>query len=152
MATKLFVGKIAFATTEDTLRDAFAPFGNVLSAKIILDRETNRSRGFGFIEYETEEEANASIAALDGSMLDGREIVVNIAKPLAPREEGGRPSRGGFGGGRSGGGGYGGGRSSGGYGGGRSDRGGSYGGGGRSDRGGYGGGNDSNYGVSQSYN
>lgn len=133
--TKLFVGSLPFDTTEEQLQQLFASHGNVVSAKIINDRETGRSRGFGFVEMPNDTEAQAAIAALNGSNVGGRQIAVNVARP--PENRGG-----GFGGGRGGGGGYGGGRGGGGGGGygggggGRGGRDGGYGGGG----GGYGGG------------
>lgn len=99
MATKLFIGSLAWATNDDSLRDFFAAVGTVVSASVIMDRETNRSKGFGFVEMSTEEEAKAAVEQLNGKDLDGRAIVVNEARP---REE--RP-RGGGGGGYNGGGG-----------------------------------------------
>jgi RNA recognition motif-containing protein len=87
MATKLFIGSLAWATTDDSLRDFFAAAGNVVSATVIKDRETNRSKGFGFVEMSSDEEAKAAVDQLNGKDLDGREIVVNEARP---REE--RPS------------------------------------------------------------
>ena len=93
MATKLFVGSLSWNTTEDQLRDFFASAGTVVSAAVITDRETNRSKGFGFVEMSTEEEAQEAIKQLNGKELDGRTITVNEARP---REE--RPSNS-FGGG-----------------------------------------------------
>jgi cold-inducible RNA-binding protein len=121
----IFVGNLAYTTEDNDLRSAFEAFGRVDSARVINDRETNRSRGFGFVEMPNDNEGRAAIQALDGTMLGGRNIKVNEARPREerPREE--RP-RGGGGGGYGGGGG-GGGR--GGYGGGG---GGGYGGGGGS--------------------
>lgn len=81
MSTKLFVGSLPWAVNDDTLREAFAPHGNVVSAKVITDRQTGRSRGFGFVEFENESEANAAIEALNGSELSGRNIIVSEAKP-----------------------------------------------------------------------
>jgi len=81
MSAKLFVGSLAWATTDQGLADHFAAAGTVVSAKVITDRDTGRSRGFGFVEMETEEEANKAIEMFNGQELDGREIVVNIAKP-----------------------------------------------------------------------
>lgn len=89
MATKLFIGSLAWATTDDSLRDFFAQAGNVVSANVIVDRDTNRSKGFGFVEMGSEEEAKAAIDQLNGKDLDGRAIVVNEARP---REERPRPS------------------------------------------------------------
>ena len=107
----IYVGNLAYATDDDALRAAFAAFGEVSSARVVTDRMTGRSKGFGFVEMPNAEEANAAIAALNGTELDGRTIRVNESQPK-PREE----RRGGFGGGR-GRGGFGGGR--GGFGGGR---------------------------------
>ena len=93
MANKLFIGSLAWTTTDDSLRDFFATAGTVVSASVIVDRETNRSKGFGFVEMSSDEEAKKAIDELNGKELDGRAIVVNEARP---REE--RP-RGDFGGG-----------------------------------------------------
>ncbi|KAM0300760.1 hypothetical protein HYE67_004956 [Fusarium culmorum] len=127
--SKLYVGNLSWNTTDDTLRQTFSEFGEVTDSIIMRDRDTGRARGFGFVTFSTEEQANAAVDALNEQELDGRRIRVNVANA---RPAGG--NGGGFGGGR--GGGYGGGRG-GGYGGG--DR--SYGGGDRSygggDRGGY---------------
>ena len=81
MATKLFVGSLAWATTDDSLKDFFSAAGNVVSANVIVDRDTNRSKGFGFVEMSTDDEAKAAIDQLNGKDLDGRSIVVNEAKP-----------------------------------------------------------------------
>ncbi len=94
MATKLFVGSLAWATTDDSLKDFFAAVGTVVSATVIMDRETNRSKGFGFVEMSSEEEAKAAVDQLNGKELDGRAVVVSEARP---REE--RPRGGGFDGG-----------------------------------------------------
>lgn len=102
MATKLFVAGLAYAITDDQLEQAFSPFGTVVSAKVIMDRDSGRSKGFGFVEMSTDEEAKAAIAALDGKDLDGRTIAVNEARPQEkrePRAGGGGGGRGGFGGG-----------------------------------------------------
>ena len=104
MAKKLYFGGLAYATTDDTLKAAVQGFGNVVSAKVIMDRETGRSRGFGFVEMSTDEEADAVIAGLDGKDVDGRTVRVSEARPP---ENGGGGGRGGRGGG-FGGGGYGG--------------------------------------------
>ncbi|MDP3837039.1 MAG: RNA-binding protein [bacterium] len=82
---KLFVGGLSFQTTEDVLADAFAKAGNVTSSVIIKDRMTQRSKGFGFVEMETEEEAQAAIAMWNGQELDGRRVAVNEARPLEKR-------------------------------------------------------------------
>ncbi len=120
---KLFVGGIPYAWDEDQLVELFSEYGAVDSAVIIMDRETNRSRGFGFVEMSDDGEATKAIEALNDSEVDGRSLTVNEARPKENRGGGGG-GRGGYGGGRGGGGGYGGGR-----------------GGGGGGRGGYGGGN-----------
>jgi cold-inducible RNA-binding protein len=81
MATKLFVGSLAWATTDDSLKKFFESAGTVVSANVIRDRESNRSKGFGFVEMSSEEEAKAAVSQLDGKELDGRPIVVNEARP-----------------------------------------------------------------------
>jgi RNA recognition motif-containing protein len=108
MNNKLYVGNLSFHLTSDDLGDFFSQAGTVESAKIIEDRDTGRSRGFGFVEMATEEEANAAIEQLNGEDLDGRNIVVNAARPREDRGGGNGGGRGG-GRGRGGGGGYGGG-------------------------------------------
>lgn len=138
MGNKLYVGNLAYSVRDDDLQQAFAQFGTVASAKVMMDRDTGRSKGFGFVEMGSDAEAQSAINGMNGQALDGRALVVNEARP---REE--RPGGfGGGGGGRSGGfGGGGGGYGGGGGGGGRSGGGGGYGGGGgRSGGGGYGGG------------
>lgn len=97
MATKLFIGSLAWATNDDSLKDFFSQVGTVVSANVIVDRETNRSKGFGFVEMSSDEEAKAAVDQLNGKELDGRPIVVNEARP---REERPRPSGAGFGGNR----------------------------------------------------
>src|SRR4051812_6702885 len=99
MATKLFIGSLAWATNDDSLKDLFSQAGTVVSANVIVDRETNRSKGFGFVEMSSDEEAKKAVEELNGKELDGRPIVVSEARP---RED--RP-RGGDGGGYNGGGG-----------------------------------------------
>ena len=140
----IYVSNLSFNTTDVELNELFSKFGTVSSAKVIMDRESGRSRGFGFVEMEDEEAAKAAIAALNESEVQGRKLIVNESQPR-PEGEGGykKSGGGGYGGGRSGGGGYGGGGRSGGggYGGGGGRSGGGYGGGGRSGGGGYGGGN-----------
>ncbi len=102
MGKKLFVGGLAWGTDDSALRSAFAQFGSVTEAIVITDRETGRSRGFGFVTFDNDDEADNAQKALDGTQLDGRSIAVNEARE--------RPPRGGGGGGRGGGGGgYGGG-------------------------------------------
>jgi RNA recognition motif-containing protein len=83
---KLFVGSISFDSTEDSLKQKFEEIGPVVSAKIIFDRFSGRSKGFGFVEMENEEDAAKAVEQLNGSMLDGREIVVNEAKPEGERK------------------------------------------------------------------
>ena len=82
---KLFVGSLAWATTDDTLQAHFAAVGTVASAKVVTDRETGRSRGFGFVEYENDAEADAAVEKLNNSELDGRQITVNEARPREDR-------------------------------------------------------------------
>ena len=127
MSKNIFVGSLAWGTTSEGIEQAFAQYGVVTSAKVISDRETGRSKGFAFVEMETG--GDEAIKALNGSDMDGRQIVVNEARPREERSGGGGGGYGGGGGGRSGGGG-GGGRSGGGGGSGRSGGGGGYGGGG----------------------
>ncbi len=107
MSNKMFVGNLSFNTTENDLQDAFAAHGTVTEVNLMMDRETGRPRGFGFVTMSNAEEAQNAIAALNGKQVDGRALTVNVAKP---REE--RPAGGGGGGGRReyGGGGGGGGR------------------------------------------
>lgn len=107
MGKKLYVGNLPFSATDQILNDTFAQCGTVQSAKIITDRDTGRSKGFGFVEMSTEAEALDAISKFNGADYDGRAMTVNEARPMAPREGG---SRGGFGGGNSRGG-FGGGRS-----------------------------------------
>ena len=116
----IYCGNLAYATTDDGLKAAFAAYGEVTSARVVTDRMTGRSKGFGFVEMPNAEQAEAAIAALNGSEMDGRPIRVNQSqpKPQDDRHGGGRGGFGGGRGGRSGGrGGFGGGR--GGFGGGR---------------------------------
>jgi RNA recognition motif-containing protein len=109
VGNKLYVGNLAYSVRDENLQQRFAEFGTVTSAKVMMDRDTGRSKGFGFVEMSSPAEAEASIRGMNGQSIDGRAIVVNEAKP---KEAG----SGGFGGGksRSGGGGYGGGASDGG--------------------------------------
>ena len=106
MSTKLYVGNLSFGVTSDDLQEHFAQAGTVESAKVVEDRDTGRSRGFGFVEMSSADEATAAIEQFNGQDLDGRNLVVNEARP---REEGGGGNRGGRGGGGGGRGGYGGG-------------------------------------------
>jgi RNA recognition motif-containing protein len=135
VGNKLYVGNLAYSVRDDSLMQAFSQFGTVTSAKVMMDRETGRSKGFGFVEMGSDAEAQAAINGMNGQALEGRAVVVNEARP---RED--RP--GGFGGGgsRGGGGGYGGGGGGGYGGGGGGGYGGGGGGGGRSPYGGGGGG------------
>lgn len=94
MSKKIFVGGIPFKTTDDQLRDLFAQCGTVVSATILKDRETGRSRGFGFVEMETEADAQNAIQTLNGTDLDGRKINVSEAREMADRgDRGNRPHR-----------------------------------------------------------
>lgn len=104
MASKLYVGGLSYSTTSEGLREFFTQCGNVLSATVITDRFSGQSRGFGFVEMSTTEEAQSTISQLNGRELDGRRITVEISNPQAPRSGGGRPG-GGRPGGRPGGGG-----------------------------------------------
>ena len=132
MSRKIYVGNLPWSTTSSDLEAMFSPHGAVRSAEVISDRETGRSRGFGFVEMQTDEGLQAAIAALNGHEMNGRPLTVNEARERTPRAGGG--GGGGYGGGGGGGGrgGYGGGGGGGGRGG--------YGGGGGGGRGGYGGG------------
>jgi len=89
MGNKLYVGNLSFGTTEDSLRELFAQAGAVNSATIITDRDTGRSKGFGFVEMSSDQEAADAITKFNGSSFDGRTITVNEARPKAPREGGG---------------------------------------------------------------
>ena len=156
MGNKLYVGNLPYSVRDSDLEQAFGQFGAVTSAKVMMERDTGRSKGFGFVEMASDAEAQAAINGMNGQPMGGRSIVVNEARPMEPRPP--RSGGGGFGGGgggyggggRSGGGGYGGGGGGGGgrggeggfrspYGAGSSNGGG---GGGRSGGGGYGGGNN----------
>ena len=109
MGRKLYVGNLTFETTASELESLFGQFGTVQSAQVISDRDTGRSKGFGFVEMGTDQEAQAAIAAMSGKEVDGRNLTVNEAKPREDRGGGGG-GRGGYGGGGGGGrGGYGGG-------------------------------------------
>ena len=124
MAKKLFVGGIPWATTSDDLQQLFSQHGTVASATVITDKMTGRSRGFGFVEFENDAEADAATTALNNSDYNGRTLVVKEARPLEDRPKrsfGGGGDRGGYGGG-GGRGGHGGGHGGGGYGGGGNDR------------------------------
>jgi RNA recognition motif. (a.k.a. RRM, RBD, or RNP domain) len=127
MGNKLYVGNLPYTVRDEDLQQAFGEFGAITSAKVMMERDTGRSKGFGFVEMGNDAEAQAAIAGMNGQSLGGRSITVNEARPMEARP----PRTGGFGGG---GGGYGGG--------GDRSGGGGYGGGGRSGGGGYGGGGD----------
>jgi len=133
MGNKLYVGNLPYSVRDEDLQQSFGQFGSVTSAKVMMERDTGRSKGFGFVEMGSDAEAQSAINGMNGQPLGGRSVVVNEARPMEARPP--RTGGGGFGGGdRSGGGGYGGG------GGDRSGGGGYGGGGGRSGGGGYGGG------------
>jgi cold-inducible RNA-binding protein len=132
MGNKLYVGNLPYSVRDEDLQQSFGQFGAVTSAKVMMERDTGRSKGFGFVEMGSDAEAQAAIAGMNGQPLGGRSVVVNEARPMEARP----PRSGGFGGG-GGGGGYGGGGGGGGYGGG---------GGGRSGGGGSDGGFRSPYG------
>ncbi len=117
MGNKLYVGNLAYSIRDNDLEQAFSQFGTVASAKVMMERDTGRSKGFGFVEMGSDAEAQAAINGMNGQPLSGRSVVVNEARPMEPRPP------------RSGGGGYGGGGGGGGYGGGRREGGGGYGGG-----------------------
>ena len=141
MGNKLYVGNLPYSFRDEDLQQAFAAYGAVSSAKVMMERDTGRSKGFGFVEMGSDAEAQAAINGMNGQQFGGRGLVVNEARPMEPRppRTGGGGFGGGAGGGRSGGGGYGGaggGGYGGGAGGGRSGGGGGYG-GGRSGGGGY---------------
>ena len=100
MSSKLYVGSLPYSVTDDSLAQLFTPYGKVESAKIITDRETGLSKGFGFVEMANEDEAQEAIQNLNGSAFEGRTLNVSKARPQAPREGGGfRSNRGGGGGG-----------------------------------------------------
>jgi cold-inducible RNA-binding protein len=117
MSNKLYVGNLAYTVRDEDLQQQFSAFGQVQSAKVMMERDTGRSKGFGFVEMGSADEAQAAIAGLHGQNVGGRDLTVNVARPMEARPP------------RTGGGGYGGGGGGGGYGG-----------GGGGDRGGYGGG------------
>ncbi len=140
MGNKLYVGNLPYSVRDGDLEQSFGQFGTVTSAKVMMERDTGRSKGFGFVEMGSDAEAQAAVNGMNGQPLGGRSLVVNEARPMEPRPP--RSGGGGYGGG-SGGGGYGGGGGGGGYGGGGREGGGGGGyggGGGRDGGGGYGGG------------
>jgi RNA recognition motif-containing protein len=102
---KLYVGNLAFQTSSDDLQQLFAQAGTVESASVVEDRETGRSRGFGFVEMSSKEEGDAAVTQFNGKEVNGRALTVNEAKPRENRNGGGGGGRGGYGGGRGGGGG-----------------------------------------------
>ena len=124
MGNKLYVGNLPYTVRDEDLQQAFGEFGAITSAKVMMERDTGRSKGFGFVEMGSDAEAQAAINGMNGQSLGGRSITVNEARPMEARP----PRTGGFGGG------------GGGYGGGGRSGGGGYGGGDRSGGGGYGGG------------
>jgi cold-inducible RNA-binding protein len=133
MGNKLYVGNLPYTVRDEDLQQAFSAYGNVNSAKVMMERDTGRSKGFGFVEMGSDAEAQTAIEGMNGQSLGGRSLVVNEARPMEARP----PRTGGFGGPRGGGGGFGGDR--GGYGGGGGNDGGfrsPYGGGGRREGGG----------------
>jgi RNA recognition motif-containing protein len=99
VSRKLYVGNLPYSATEQSLRDAFSASGTVDTVSIVTDRDTGQSKGFGFVEMSTPQEAQAATQALNGQMLDGRQIKVNEAKPREPRAGGNRGGGGGGGGG-----------------------------------------------------
>ena len=135
MGNKLYVGNLPYSVRDGDLEQSFGQFGTVTSAKVMMERDTGRSKGFGFVEMASDAEAQAAISGMNGQALGGRSLVVNEARPMEPRPpRSGGGGGGGYGGG-GGGGGYGGGGGGGGYGGGgggggRREGGGGYGGGG----------------------
>ena len=148
MGNKLYVGNLPYSVRDEDLQQSFGQFGAVTSAKVMMERDTGRSKGFGFVEMGSDAEAQAAITGMNGQPLGGRSVVVNEARPMEARPP--RSGGGGFGGGGGGGfgsGGGGGDRSGGGYGGGGGgDRSGGYGGGGGGGRsGGGGGGSDGGF-------
>ena len=101
MSSKLFVGNLSFNTTENDLQSAFAAHGTVMETNLMMDRETGRPRGFGFITMSSPEEAQKAIEALNGQSVDGRALTVNVAKPREERTGGGGGGRREFGGARN---------------------------------------------------
>lgn len=124
MSIKLYVGNLAYSTSGEDLQQHFSQYGDVESANVATDRDTGRSRGFGFVTFANKEEGEAAIEATNGVDFMGRKLAVNEARPKTDRPAGGGygGSRGGFGGGNRGGSGFGGGNNGGGYGGGNRGR------------------------------
>jgi RNA recognition motif-containing protein len=96
MATKLFVGKLSYDTSDDSLQALFAQYGTVTSVAVIKDRDSGQSKGFGFVEMESQEDAQKAISALNGNDFEGRSIVVNVARPREDRPQHENNFRGGF--------------------------------------------------------
>jgi hypothetical protein len=147
MGNKLYVGNLPYSVRDGDLEQSFGQFGTVTSAKVMMERDTGRSKGFGFVEMASDAEAQAAISGMNGQALGGRSLVVNEARPMEPRPPRSGGGGGGYGGGGGGGGGYGGGGGGGGGyggggGGGRREGGGGYGGGGGGRREGGGGRNE----------
>ena len=119
MGKKLYVGNLSYSVNDDSLHQHFSEFGTISSAKVMMDRDSGRSKGFGFVEMSSDAEAQAAIGGMNGKSVDGRDMVVNEARPMEPRTGGfggggggrrdGGGGGGGYGGGGGGGGGYGGG-------------------------------------------
>ncbi len=132
MGNKLYVGNLPYSVRDGDLEQSFGQFGTVTSAKVMMERDTGRSKGFGFVEMASDAEAQAAISGMNGQALGGRSLVVNEARPMEPRPPRSGGGGGGYGGGGGGGygGGGGGGGGYGGGGGGRREGGGGYGGGG----------------------
>jgi RNA recognition motif-containing protein len=121
MSNKLYVGNLAYSVRDEDLQQQFSAFGQVQSAKVMMERDTGRSKGFGFVEMGSADEAQAAITGLHGQNVGGRDLTVNVARPMEARPP--RTGGGGYGGGYGGGGGgYGGGGDRGGYGGGGGGR------------------------------
>ena len=99
MGKKLYVGNLAYGVTDSDLQQLFEPYGSVQSAQVIVDRDTGRSKGFGFVEMGSDQEAQAAIAALNGKEVEGRALTVNEARPKTEGGRGGSGGRGGYGGG-----------------------------------------------------
>lgn len=93
MSKKLYVGNLSYTTSDDDLKNIFSQFGDIVSAKVITDRDTGRSKGFAFVEMTSEDSASAAIEKLDGTDQEGRTIKVNLARPQAPRDSGERKFR-----------------------------------------------------------
>lgn len=96
MAKKVFVGSLPWATTSDDLKELFAPAGTIVSATVMVDKMTGRSRGFGFVEFETDDEAAQAVSMFNGKDYNGRALVVNEARPMTDRPQRDFGSRGGF--------------------------------------------------------